>query len=362
MVKNDWAFKSRSIRVYFLLICCFIVFLSSTPQTLANLHGLILIDGNSQFTPGNGVVSGSGSATNPYIIENWEIDVSGDDGIKITNTDAHFVIRNCTISGVGVGILLQYVTNGEIEGNTCFNSTIGIGFYQSSNNTLNGSTAYNNTLYGMYLYDNCNNNTLTNNTCFNNMHGILLSSSYYNILTNNTCYDNERGIYILDSPNNVFTDNTCANNSLYGIYIHNSRNTTIANCKIYNNPFCGMYNVDSAPAYVVNATYCWWGASTGPGGVAHGTGDNISANSAFVSMGVVALANGTYSYQTLLNDPGTYNFNAYWAGNENYNASTSSTITVTATAALSIDPLWYVAIAIVVIVAIAAAVYFMRRK
>jgi glutamine amidotransferase-like uncharacterized protein len=84
-------------------------------------------------------------------------------------------------------------------------------------------------------------------------------------------------------------------------------------------------------------------------------------NSAFVSIGTAARSNGAYSYQTSLNDTGTYWFKASWPGNENYNASTSGAITVTATAA-GIDPLLYVVIAGVVIVAIAAAVYFMRRK
>lgn len=84
--------------------------------------------------------------------------------------------------------------------------------------------------------------------------------------------------------------------------------------------------------------------------------------SAFASIGITVLTNGTYSFQTLLNDAGTYQFKASWSGNENYNAATSGTITVVASTAAPIDPLWYVVIAGVVIVAITAAVYFLRRR
>jgi hypothetical protein len=38
-------------------------------------HEPIMILGNADFTEENGVVSGSGSAADPYIIAGWEIDV-----------------------------------------------------------------------------------------------------------------------------------------------------------------------------------------------------------------------------------------------------------------------------------------------
>ena len=56
-----------------------------------------MIDGNSDFTTTNGVVSGSGTSYDPYIIEKWSINASQECGISISGTNAHFIIRNCYI-------------------------------------------------------------------------------------------------------------------------------------------------------------------------------------------------------------------------------------------------------------------------
>ena len=57
----------------------------------------IHIDGNLGFNETNGVSSGDGSISNPYIIENWDIDASVSHGIYIENTNVYFVIKNCVI-------------------------------------------------------------------------------------------------------------------------------------------------------------------------------------------------------------------------------------------------------------------------
>ena len=71
------------------------------PGRLADyqLHPIILIDGNAAFTVADGVTSGTGTGTHPYIIENWNIthpsdSVSNYYAILIRNTNAYFTIRN----------------------------------------------------------------------------------------------------------------------------------------------------------------------------------------------------------------------------------------------------------------------------
>lgn len=63
----------------------------------------ILINGNAGFTPANGVTSGSGTESNPYVIEGWDINASSANGIEIRNTTAYFVIRNCYVHNGGIG-------------------------------------------------------------------------------------------------------------------------------------------------------------------------------------------------------------------------------------------------------------------
>ena len=75
----------------------------------------IIIQWDWSFTPENGVTGGSGTADDPYIIENWEINVSKDGykisdaklgpaprknwivGLLLTYTSAHVIIRNLSI-------------------------------------------------------------------------------------------------------------------------------------------------------------------------------------------------------------------------------------------------------------------------
>jgi len=61
-------------------------------------HSPIVIDGDNDFTSENGVVRGKGTEVDPYIIENLSISVVNV-GIKIINTNLHFKIVNCKITG-----------------------------------------------------------------------------------------------------------------------------------------------------------------------------------------------------------------------------------------------------------------------
>ncbi|HDJ25985.1 MAG TPA: hypothetical protein ENF34_01550, partial [Candidatus Bathyarchaeota archaeon] len=60
-------------------------------------RGPIEIYGDEDFTSENGVVGGSGTPDDPYIIEGWEISADEQTGIFITETTKYFIIRNCHI-------------------------------------------------------------------------------------------------------------------------------------------------------------------------------------------------------------------------------------------------------------------------
>ena len=199
----------------------------------------IYIEGNEDFTPANGVVSGSGTAEDPYIIANWDMSAENANGIWIENTTAHFVIRNCYVRDGWVnnkyGIYLFYVINGIVDNNVAENNTYGIRLWQSDNNTLTNNTCENNDC-GIFLLES-DNNTLTNNTCENNNYiGIvLLMDSDNNLIFNNLVENNKCGIEILvNSDNNTLTNNTCENNS-NGIYLEGSHNNLIYRNNIVNN-------------------------------------------------------------------------------------------------------------------------------
>ncbi|MEM2583428.1 MAG: right-handed parallel beta-helix repeat-containing protein [Candidatus Thermoplasmatota archaeon] len=138
-------------------------------------HAPIQISGNAQFTPQNGVVGGSGTASDPYIIEGWDIDISTGSyhGISISNTNAYFVIRNCSIHGgynaYNNGISFYNVRNGKIENCTIYNNYYGIIFeYQGSNNIIVSNNVYGNG-EGIYLTDFSTNNIIISNNIHHNV-------------------------------------------------------------------------------------------------------------------------------------------------------------------------------------------------
>src|SRR5438105_13035557 len=78
----------------------------------------ILIVGNSGFTPANGVVSGTGTASNPYVISGWDISSSPTNiCVKVENTTAYFLMENDSVScgNVGTGSILRGFPNARLE-------------------------------------------------------------------------------------------------------------------------------------------------------------------------------------------------------------------------------------------------------
>ncbi|MEM3738554.1 MAG: NosD domain-containing protein, partial [Thermoplasmata archaeon] len=232
---------------------------------------------------------GSGTQSDPYIIEGWEIDANGGSyGIWIENTTAYFVIRNCNVYGAtdwwnlpgGAGITLNNVTHGTLDSNKCNNSLCGIYLYRSSqyNNITNNNASGNSDIgiylasssnnnitnnnasgnkYGIYLWNSSNNNITNNNASGNSWAGIRLSSSSNNNITNNNASGNsDTGIYLWDSSNNNnITNNNASGNSWDGIRLWwSSTNNTITNNNASGNRY-GIYLWNSSNNN--NITYNW---------------------------------------------------------------------------------------------------------
>jgi parallel beta-helix repeat protein len=157
-------------------------------------RGPIYINGNAGFTTANGVVGGSGTEDDPYIIQNWDITAENTHGIWIRHTTGYFIIRNCYMhdgrDNGNFGIYFDNVIDGKIDNNICENNDRGIYLYHSDNNFISNNLVRNNIAYGICLWDS-DNNTISNNTCENNSLGIYLpwtsknNHVYQNHLANN---------------------------------------------------------------------------------------------------------------------------------------------------------------------------------
>ncbi|MEM0358578.1 MAG: NosD domain-containing protein [Candidatus Hadarchaeales archaeon] len=200
-------------------------------------HAPIYIEGDGNFKPANGVRSGSGTKTDPYIIENWEIDASNAHGIHIKNTTAYFVIRNVLVENGKTtyhGIFLENVVNGRIENVVSRKNSRGIFLSYSNNIRLSTNTVENNK-YGIYLYCSSRNELWNNIVRYNENGNIyLLSSNNNTFFSPNTAGNGRYGIYLHSSDNNTFLGSTVENNR-YGIYLyHSSRNELLNNIVRYN--------------------------------------------------------------------------------------------------------------------------------
>ncbi|MFO7618389.1 MAG: NosD domain-containing protein [Thermoplasmata archaeon] len=187
-------------------------------------HAPICINSDADFYTASGVTPGDGTAGNPHIIENWEIDASAVPfGIYIGNTTEHFVVRNCAITGghdlageygTASGIALYNVANGKLENNIC----------QTNSDVANLGI-------GIKLKDTSGVHIIGNDCILQNKTGIYLEGSTDNIIEGNNCSDNTNiggggmGIHMASfSHNNTVLDNICHGNAQSQVAISYSSN------------------------------------------------------------------------------------------------------------------------------------------
>lgn len=272
---------------------------SSTPEVpggrpakiLYTTHDPIIIAGNEGFTDVNGVVSGSGSASDPYIISGWDINASSANGIEIIGTDAHFTIRDCSLhdgmTSNSYGISLESVVNGTltnnivsrnwfgiylhssneniVSDNLCSGNCQGVFTLRSDRNILDGNTCTmndegividtgsdnnvvsNNNCSGnnddCMFVDNAKNNTLAGNNCSDSDYGIIVTqSSWNNTLISNTCnFNSYDGIYLSRSDSNILDSNNCSSNGNWGMHISDSTSNVLMRNQLCGNSLYGVY-------------------------------------------------------------------------------------------------------------------------
>lgn len=132
--------QSWTIRILLIVLIAFVAVPAGTTNPvnaqILKSHPSIAINKNSDFTTANGVTSGDGTSSNPYIIEGWA--VSGpcyqhpcsSSGISVGQTTAYFVIRHVSVSagGMGTGVFYQ-VSHGEVSDSEIAGGEDGLSIY-----------------------------------------------------------------------------------------------------------------------------------------------------------------------------------------------------------------------------------------
>jgi len=224
---------------------------------ISAVSGKIHIDNNWTAAKAAGICMGDGTYSDPYIIEDLEIDGGGlGSCILIENSDVYFKIENCTVYGSEqshsyAGIRLLNVKNSLLIRNYCPSNYHGISLWTSSNNTISENNVIYNKYFGVFLsgsYD----NTISGNTVNSNFEsGISLFGSYDNTISGNTVNNTYKGILLRNSDNNIISFNTITHSD-FGIYLFESNSNEISNNLFSDNYKDNVNETESFILYILN--------------------------------------------------------------------------------------------------------------
>lgn len=234
--------------------------------------------------------TGSGIATDPYIITNVVINSEDSNCITIQNSNVHFFLGGCRLTNSEKnGISLLNVNNGMLVLNLIEdNLGSAIVAIECANLLIYENKIYDNKGYGIYAFKcedvdivynslernglcgisvlECDNTDVSHNQVyFHEIMGIEIGKSDYTELAQNSISNHSDGIYCYESRYTTIDHNNISGHSEFGILLqYNCKNTTIAEnlfeynrfcmgisecCSgnnIYNNSACHIYYLDSS--------------------------------------------------------------------------------------------------------------------
>lgn len=179
------------------------------------------IEGNGNFTAANGVVSGTGTAADPYVIAGWTIAAPPGIGVQIRGTSAHAVVRDLEVSAAPVA---------------------GYYLFSVSNVTLTNVTAYACGGEGVRV-ESSRDVVVSASTLLGNQAGaVVVNSADVAVQRTNVTLNTLDGIAVTGSPSVTVADNNVSvngyGNSGYGVHLSSTTaDTVVGNRFRYNGIF-----------------------------------------------------------------------------------------------------------------------------
>ncbi len=211
---------------------------------ISKVSGKIHIYNNWTDAVTAGICTGSGTYSDPYVIEDLVIDGGGSGtGIWIQFSSVYFKVENCTVYNSFIGIDIYSCDNNIVTGNNASYNDYGIQVEDCNNCIISENTVSYNSDTGMSMIG--DNNTFVKNTAnHNNNSGMGLGGNYSIISENIASYNKVVGISIGGDNNNVSRNTACNNGGygtgLYGIELSGNNNILSLN-NITGNSRMGMY-------------------------------------------------------------------------------------------------------------------------
>jgi parallel beta-helix repeat protein len=207
------------------------------------VHAPIMIYGNSGFTPANGVTGGSGTYSNPYIIEGWEINATVEGfGVYVAMTTKYYVVRGVHVYGVGsMGVAMYGAPHGTVEGCLTDNGGVGVGAMEVEDCRIQGNQIAHQEDFGIMLFG-CEETEVTGNTISDiglaGIAGVAVGNS--SIASNSCTMTDGAGILLMESGYCSIYDNTVSHNALMGIAANDTWEMTIEGNNVSHNPEYGL--------------------------------------------------------------------------------------------------------------------------
>jgi parallel beta-helix repeat protein len=191
---------------------------------------------------------GTGTVSNPYILEGLIVDGNLTDScISIFNSEAYFVIRECTLgnstTGTNGGIFLNNATNGEILNNYFDNHRNAAIYGIASDHNFISDNVINNSQHGIYLDVVSSHNDIRDNEIYGDTTGtgIIIWDGDYNIMINNIVENCWQGIWVYAANSTTLMENEALNNLQNGIIVlQHSYNTNLLDNKAEKNVLNGI--------------------------------------------------------------------------------------------------------------------------
>ena len=149
------------------------------------------IDGNDDFlaTAAANNWPGEGTASDPIMIENYQLSSALFGGFSIANTNLHFVMNNNTLDGQGsdkLGVVLDNVVSGSFTNNTVSGYAQAFSAFNSSNLSYYNNVVVGNAQEGFFIESSASVSYSKNKLSKNGGSGILVYESYKLVISNNT--------------------------------------------------------------------------------------------------------------------------------------------------------------------------------
>lgn len=227
-------------------------------------HSPIILSTDGDFTkPGAGsgcecVRSGSGAEADPFVISDWMVNSTDDDGIAIFGTTTHFVIARVELqsSNGNRGLYISDAENGVVKDSQIRGWWFGVFTFHSSNFKFTNNTITGNQ-YGIQLEASNNNELLGNRFEENGQLGIFLRGSN-NILRDNSVIRNGWGGINVDgtagpADANQIESNVVSDNPVFGIGVWRGANNVLRSNTVMRNQVVGIMLTDHSTKNLIEA-------------------------------------------------------------------------------------------------------------